>query len=250
MTNTLKDMRKVALLVTILLFSESVFSQNPYDTRSTFFKSFRLSLEAGYNFLIPSATESDSYYSPASTEVTNPFSFHYAVENPWRDTSYGHFHHHQWSIGIAAESRVVKWRLSMRYDCLDYEQYAERFQVDHLRLALGQQFYILKKEKLHILFGPELELGWITRYMYFSGNLTMRNPDVGQKTGCDLLFPLSVVFPVSNRSRVSLQVASGLHLRNDHDLPYMNHFGYGPGPEAEFKSYCPLSIGIGYSLCI
>ncbi len=245
-----KKMKRITFLFTILFYSLCLFSQNPDDSHTSFIKSLRLSVEAGYNFLIPSATERDSYYRPSSTEVTNPFSFHYGVENPWRDTSYGHFRHNQWNIGIAAESRIIKWRFSVRYDRLDYEQYAEHFQADHLRLALGLQFFILKNDIVHIMFGPEVEFGWITHYVYSSGNITLSNPEVGQKTSCDLMFPLNVVFPISNRSRVSIQVASGLHLRNDHELPYMNHFGYGLGPEAGFKTYCPLSIGIGYGLMI
>lgn len=64
------------------------------------------------------------------------------------------------------------------------------------------------------------------------------------------MFPLSLVFPITERSRLFLQVSGGLHLRNDHELPYMNHWGTGPGPEAGLLSYCPLSIGMGYSLLL
>lgn len=139
----------------------------------------------------------------------------------------------------------------MRYDNLDYLiDNSDQFQADHLRMALSLQFYLLKKDRIHILFGPEVELGWITRYTYSSGGVTLRNPDIGQKTGYDLLFPLSVFFPISQNSKLYIQIASGLHLRNDHELPYMSHWGAGPSAEAGLLSYCPLSIGIGYSLTL
>lgn len=243
-------MKKLLLFTTLILCSLRVFPQSQSDSLSAFLKSFHLSMEFGYNFLIPSATEYDSYYSPGSTEVHNPFSLNYAVWNPWRDTSYSHFQHHQFCMAIAAESKIVKWRLSARYDNLDYSHYSTQFQADHLRLALALQFYIIKKDRIHILFGSEVELGWIMRYAYSSGSVMQRNPDIGQKTGCDLLFPLSIFFPISQNSKLYIQIASGLHLRNDHELPYMSHWGAGPGPEAGLLSYCPLSIGVGYSLML
>ena len=52
-----------------MLCSWSVFSQNTFDSLAAFIKEFHLSVEAGYNFLIPSATVIDSYYIPYSTEV-------------------------------------------------------------------------------------------------------------------------------------------------------------------------------------
>ena len=243
-------MKRICFFTAMILCSESVLSQNYIDSLSAFFKSFHLSMETGYNYLIPSATEYDNQYSPSSTEVHNPFSLNYAVWNPWKDTSYGHFHHHQICLALAAESNIVKWRLSARYDNLEYSHHGTQFQADHLRVALALQFYIIKKDRIHILFGPEVELGWIMRYVNSSGNNIQRNPDIGQKTGCDLLFPMSVFFPITQNSKFYIQIASGLHLRNDHELPYISHWGAGPGPEAGLLSYCPLSIGIGYSLML
>ena len=75
-----KKMKRITFLFTILFYSLCLFSQNPDDSHTSFIKSLRLSVEAGYNFLIPSATERDSYYRPSSTEVTNPFSFHYGED--------------------------------------------------------------------------------------------------------------------------------------------------------------------------
>ena len=115
-------------------------------------------MEIGYNFLIPSATESDSYYVPASTEVTNPFSFQYWIDNPWGNSSYSRFQHHQLGIAIAAEGNFVKWCLATAYDMLDYTYLDKHFQTNHLRLALAAQFYILKRKYLHILLGPDLQL--------------------------------------------------------------------------------------------
>ena len=58
------------------------------------------------------------------------------------------------------------------------------------------------------------------------------------------------MFPITERSRIYLNVAGGLHLRDDHELPYMSHFGGGPGPEASLRSYCPFSIGAGYGFML
>ena len=99
---------------------------------------------------------------------------------------------------------------------------------------------------MHILLGPAVEWGWITRYDYTSNGVTLHNPDIGQTYGVNLLFPLTFLFPITEHSRIYLNVAGGLHLRDDHELLYHNHWGYGPGPEAELRSYCPFSIGLGY----
>lgn len=227
--------------------SRSVFSQSTFDSLSAFIKEFHLSVEAGYNFLIPSATVMDSYYIPYSTEV-NSFSDlqGYAVQYPWMDNGYSYFHHHQWNFAVAAESRIVKWRLALERDYQDYEYSRATFDADYLRVALSLQFFILKKDWMHILLGPAVEWGWFTRYDYTSNGVTQHNPDIGQTYGVNLMFPLTVLFPITEHSRIYLNVAGGLHLRDDHKYPFHNHWGYGPGPEAEIKSYCPLSIGVGY----
>ena len=241
-------MRRFVITVALMLCSWSVFSQNTFDSLAAFIKEFHLSVEAGYNFLIPSATVMDSYYIPYSTEV-NGFSDlqGYAVQNPWNNNSYGYFHHHQWNIAVAAESKIVKWRLAMERDYLGYEYSGATFDADYLRVALSLQFFILKRDGMHILLGPAVEWGWITRYDYTSNGISLHNPDIGQTYGVNLLFPLTFLFPIFEHSRIYLNVAGGVHLRDDHEYPYMNHWGYGPGPEAEVMSYCPLSIGVGYS---
>lgn len=243
-------MKRFVIIAALIFCSWNVFSQNTLDSLSAFFKEFRLSAETGYNFLIPSATERNSYYIPYSTVVQNIFNSHYYVENPWKDTAYGNFHHHQWNVAIAAESKIVKWKLALERDYLNYEYYGVTFDADYLRVALSLQFFLLKKEWMHILLGPAVEWGWITRYDYTSNGITTHNPDIGQTHGVNLLFPLTVLFPITKHSRIYLNVASGLHLRDDHELPSRNHWGYGPGVEAGLKSYCPLSVGMGYSFVL
>jgi len=135
----------------------------------------------------------------------------------------------------------------MERDYLGYEYSGATFDADYLRVALSLQFFILKRDGMHILLGPAVEWGWITRYDYTSNGISLHNPDIGQTYGVNLLFPLTFLFPIFEHSRIYLNVAGGVHLRDDHEYPYMNHWGYGPGPEAEVMSYCPLSIGVGYS---
>ena len=218
-----------------MLCSWSVFSQNTFDSISAFFKEFHLSAEIGYNNLLPSTAE--------YVRQSDMIGFSYAIGTP--DSKY--FQHHQWNVAIAAESRFVKWRLAMESDYLDYEYYGATFDADYLRTALSLQFFIWKKRSLQILFGPSLELGWITQYVYTKDGVTMRNPDIGQTTGVNLLFPLTILFPIAKHSRIYFNVAGGLHLRDDHEIPTFDHWGrYGYGPEAELRSYCPFSIGLGY----
>ncbi len=244
-------MKRHVIITALMLCSWSVFSQSTFDSLSAFIKEFHLSVEAGYNFLIPSATVMNSYYIPYSTEVSSFSDLQgYAVQYPWMNNGYDYFHHHQWNIAIAAESKIVKWRLALERDYLGYEYSGAAFDVDYLRMALSLQIFILKRDRVHIVLGPAVEWGWITRYDYTSNGITMHNPDIGQTYGINLLFPLTVVFPFTGRSRIYLNVASGLHLRDDHELPYRNHWGYGPGPEAELRSYCPFSFGIGYSFVL
>ena len=232
------------------VFGQSVRSDATFSQMCcAFLEEFHLSAETGYNFLIPSATEKNTYYIPYSTEVQNIFNSHYTVENPWGDAAYGYFHHHQWNVAVAAESRIVKWRLALERDYLDYEYYGETFDADYFRTSLSLQFFILNK-RLQILIGPSLELGWITKYVYTNDDATIHNPDIGQTTGINLLFPLTLSYLITNRSRIYIQVAGGLHLRDDHELPSHNHWGYGPGPEAALITTCPFSIGAGYSFLL
>ena len=141
----------------------------------------------------------------------------------------------------------MKWRLALDRDYQDYEYYGATFEADYLRMALSLQFFILKKDWMHILLGPAVEWGWIARYDYTSNGVTLHNPDIGQTTGVNLLFPLTILFPITEHSRIYFNVAGGLHLRDDHEIPYYDHWGrHGYGPEAEIRSYCPLSIGVGY----
>ena len=100
-------MKKTVVAAALMLCSLNVFSQNTRDSISAIIKTFQMSLEIGYNFLFPSATELDTYYSPGSTEVQNIFDSRYRVAFPWSDTSCAFFHHNQWFIAIAAESNVV-----------------------------------------------------------------------------------------------------------------------------------------------
>lgn len=219
----------------LMLCSWSVFSQSTFDSLSSLLKEFHLSTEIGYNNLLPSTAE---YF-----RQSDMIGFSYAIGIP--DSRY--FQHHQWNVAVAAESRIVRWRLSMERDYLDYEHYGATFDADYLRTALSLQFFIWKKRSLQILFGPSLELGWITRYLYAKDGVTMHNPDIGQTTGVNLLFPLTILFPLTEHSRIYFNVAGGLHLRDDHEIPTFDHWGrHGYGQEAELRSYCPLSIGVGY----
>ena len=228
-------MKRFVIIMALTICSWSVFSQDTIDSLYAFFKEFHLSAEIGYNHLLPSTMELH--------RQNDMIDFHYAIGIP--DSKY--FQHNQWNVAIAAESKIVKWKLSMECDYLDYEFYGATFDADYLRTALSLQLFIWKKRSLQILFGPSLELGWITRYDYTSNGVTLHNPDIGQTTGVNLLFPLTILFPITEHSRIYFNVAGGLHLRDDHEIPYYDHWGrHGYGPEAELRSYCPLSIGVGY----
>ena len=141
----------------------------------------------------------------------------------------------------------MKWKLAMGWDNLGYEKEGESFDADYLRTSLSLQFFIWKKHSLQILIGPSLELGWITHYVYSMDTVTLTNPDIGQTTGVNLMFPLTFLFPFTEHSRVYLNVAGGLHLRDDHELPYENDHWARFSRPAKLMSYCPFSIGVGYS---
>lgn len=225
--------RWILLLVLASSFSHA-FAQGFADTLRLFFREFHLSVEAGCNYLLPSRSGLDD-------------GFYYGVEFPNRTSGYGYFHHLQWNVAAAAENNNVKWHLALERDYLNTVYYGETFDVDYLRATLSLQFFILKKEKIHILQGLSVEWGWITRYDYTKAGITMHNPDIGQTYGVNLLFPLTVLFPITEHGRIYMNVAGGVHLRDDHVIPYYDHWGrHGYGPEAELRSYCPLSIGIGY----
>lgn len=230
-------MKRWLLLIVLVSSFSHASAQSFADTLRMFFGEFHLSAEAGYNYLLPSASDFDD-------------GVYYGVEFPGKNYNYGFFHHHQWNVAVAAENNVVKWKLAMGRDYLGYEYCGSTFDADYLRTSLTLQFFILKKKKIQILWGPSLELGWITRYVYSYNGTTLRNPDIGKTTGINLLLPLTLSFGIGDRSRVFLQVAGGVHLQDDHEMPYPNHWGSGPGPEAELKSYCPFSVGLGYSFLI
>ena len=147
-------MKRLVIITALMLCSLNVFSLNTLDSLSTFFKGFHLSAEVCYNYLIPSTIELH--------RQSDMIDFHYAVSIP--DGKY--FQHHQWNVAVAAESRIVKWRLALERDYLNYEYYEATFDADYLRTALSLQFFILNKRSLQILIGPSLELGWITRYVW------------------------------------------------------------------------------------
>ena len=135
----------------------------------------------------------------------------------------------------------------MAYDYLHHETYPGAiFDANHLRVALSLQFFILKRSKIHLLLGPSVECGWITRYDYTYNGASLHNPDIRQTVGVNVLCPLTALFPLDEHSRVYATVAGGLHLRHDHEFTNNSHWGGGLGPEAELVSYCPLSIGVGY----
>ncbi len=243
-------MKRLVLFLIVTSCVSNVFPQNNGDSLELLFKEFRLSVEVGYNFLFPSSTETDDYYIPSSTVVHHLFNSHYIVENPWKDTTYDHYGHHQWNVSVAAEGKKVKWKLGLSRDYLHYMRYKSEYDADYIKMALSMQFYLLKKERIILLLGPSIEMGWITNYIYSTNSVTIYNPNICRTTGINLLFPLTVLFPITENSRLFLNVASGLHLRDDHSLPTHDHWGYGPGPEAGLRSYCPLSIGIGYSIML
>ena len=228
-------MKRFFIVALLIQQSWGVFSQNTFDSIPAFFKEFHLSAEVGYNYLLPSAAELH--------RQSDRIGFYYSIGIP--DSKY---YHHQWNIAIAAESKIAKWRLSLERDYLDYKYYEATFDADYLCVALSLQFFILKCVRMHVLLGPAIELGWITRYNYTSNGVTLHNPDIGQTTGINLLFPLTLSYRITNRNRIYIQVAGGLHLQDDHELPQMTHWGaVGPGPEASLQTSCPFSIGTGYS---
>lgn len=222
------------LFIVMALSFSRLYAQGSPDTLRMFFSQFHLSVEAGCNYLIPSVSDFDD-------------GIHYGVVFPSRNNNYGYFHHYQWTVAAAAETNVVKLKLAMLRDYLGYDSYEQSFDADYLRTSLSLQFFLLKKKKIQILLGPSLELGWITRYLYSSNGTTLENPDIGQTTGVNLQFPLTFSYCITDQHRLYLQVAGGFHLRDDHEMPYPNHWGYGPGPAGNLKSYCPFSVGIGYS---
>ena len=227
--------KRFALVTMLMLFSLNIFSQSKIDSLWAVFKEFHLSAEAGYNYLLPSAAEFH--------QQSDLVDFHYAIGNP--DSKY--FQHHQWNVAVAAENNAVKWRLALERDYLGYEYYGATFDADYFRTALSLQFFILNKRSLQILIGPSLELGWITNYDYSKDGITMHNPNIGQTCGINLLFPMTVLFPVAKHSRIYVNIAGGVHLRDDHEIPYFDRWGrHGYRPEAELRSYCPFSIGLGY----
>ncbi|MBP5527714.1 MAG: hypothetical protein J6X79_04575 [Bacteroidales bacterium] len=226
------------LLVLILLASTTnAFPQRVHrviDSLYIFFKEFHISTDIGYYILIPNTSTHDDKYGWI---------------NPNTMYTYDYLHHNQWDIAVAAENEIVRWRLAIERDYLNYGIYQPKrnLQADYLRASLSLQIFLLRKMKYHILLGPAFEWDRITRYVYSTDEQTLKNPNIGQTLGHNFLLCLTFTYAINNKSRVFLQTSGGLRLRHDHDFPSFNHWGYGLGPEAALMSNCPLSVGIGYN---
>lgn len=222
-------MKRLFILLVLFTCAPATYSQDNRKPLGLFFKEFHLSAECGYNYLPPSFKEL--------------FPSNY---------NYDHYWHHQWYFALAAENNTVKWRIALGRDYLDYTEIYNpvntySYHADYMRPSMSLQFFLLKKPRLHILFGASVELFWITRYDFSYGNITLHNPDIGSSFGANLLFPLTFSVGLTERSRVNIQTACGTHLRDDHQLPYMDHWAHSPYDESSLRSHCPLYIGVGYS---